>query len=170
MDDVGRGLIALSERSASHGRMKNLHIPTILVTLGLVGLVAILSGQNMVGTPRVVVHNPLGVPGWVPSDVWMASFESKSGTTTYQDYTVPAGHFALVRSASGFIGWAGVEPDGSVSVDDGSGFSALTGWDIAGGDFDPGIVVDEGSVIRVSMTTGSTKTTVATVHGYLIPK
>jgi len=141
--------------------LKNLHIPTILVTLGLVGLVAILSGQSTVGTPRVVVHNPLGVPGWVPSDVWMARYghDPATGTNTFQDYTVPAGHFALVLSVSDYD-----STNGKVLLDEGGGFYALAGSGYAGGDLEPGIVVDEGCTLRAS---GKDP---ATVHGYLIPK
>jgi len=144
--------------------MKHLHIPTILVTLGLVGLVAILSGQSTVGTPRVVVHNPLGVPGWVPSDVWMArhGFDPATGTVTDQDYTVPAGHFALVSSLSSTYSSAGA----TVSIDTGTGFYALAGMGYAGGEFDPGIKVDEGATIRAS----GPGSDVHTVTGYLIPK
>jgi len=142
--------------------MKNIHFPTILVTLGLVGLVAILSGQNMVGSPRVTVHNPLGVPGWVPSDVWMARYWNDPVTGwTYQDYTVPTGHFALVRTATSINdAW------NRVQIDEGSGFFDLTGLGYAGGDFDPGIVVDEGVIIRAVPNNNYTMT----VHGYLIPK
>ena len=143
--------------------MKNLHIPTILVTLGLVGLVAILSGQNMVGSPRVTVHNPLGVPGWVPSDVWMARFgiDPATGSWTYQDYTVPAGHFALIKSMA--------RNSGGFSnglVDSGSGFLAITGGGNSGATFEPGIVVDEGATIRVDTSASYA----VTLHGYLIPK
>ena len=147
--------------------MKNLHIPTILVTLGLVGLVAILSGQNMVGSPRVTVHNPLGVPGWVPSGVWMArnGYDPSTGTNTYQDYTVPAGHFALARSITG-------QYAAYVQADDGSGSGFITIAGVSGKELtsgsssaslEPGIFFDEGTVIRASSA-------LSTVHGYLIPK
>jgi hypothetical protein len=137
--------MALWGQAASHARMKNLHIPTILVTLGLVGLVAILSGQNMVGSPRVTVNNPLGVPGWVPSDVWMAryGYDPVKKIWTFQDYTVPAGHFALIRTAS-----AGDLFDNYVQVNEGNGLVSIAAVEYAGGDFDHGIVVDEGAIIR----------------------
>jgi len=143
--------------------MKHLHIPTILVTLGLVGLVAILSGQSTVGTPRVVVHNPLGVPGWVPSGTWMAryGFDPATGSNTYQDYTVPAGHFALIRTMTA---WA--NGTHRLQIDEGNGFYDLSGLGYAGGDFDPGIVVDQGVTIRAKPASGE----LITVHGYLIPK
>ena len=128
--------------------MKNLHIPTILVTLGLVGLVAILSGQNMVAAPSVQVSNPLGVPGWVPSGVWMAAYQYHPAFgSTYQDYTVPAGHFALVRTGSGFTTYNSFSTTlGVVTVDDGTGFKNLTGWQSSGGDFDPGIEIGRAHV------------------------
>jgi len=143
--------------------MKHLHIPTILVTLGLVGLVAILSGQSTVGTPRVVVHNPLGVPGWVPSGVWMAShdFDTGTGAPIYQDYTVPAGHFALVRSMT-----ADSNYQHTVQVDIGNGFVDLSGLGYSGNELDPGIVVDEGATIRANARNQQ----LMTVHGYVIPK
>ncbi len=144
--------------------MKKIHLPTILVTLGLVGLVAILSGQNMVAAPSVQVSNPLGVPGWVPTDVWMArwGYDPSIGTETYQDYTVPTGHFALVRTLSSDDN----SNDVYVQIDEGAGFFDLTGiGDQGGGNFDPGIVVDEGVTIRAR-----TSAYPATVHGYLIPK
>jgi len=139
--------------------MKHLHIPTILVTLGLVGLVAILSGQSTVGTPRVVVHNPLGVPGWVPSDVWMAryGFDPATGTNVYQDFTVPAGHFALVIKAV-------TQDQGYWELDTGSGFLDFASLGYGGNDFDPGIKIDEGATIRAHNRANSI------VTGYLIPK
>jgi hypothetical protein len=142
--------------------MKQIHCPTILVTLGLVGLVALLSAQNPVGAHRSVqVSNPLGVPGWVPSGVWMArrGYDPSTGTNTYQDYTVPTGHFALIRTISGR------GDTSSVSIDEGAGFFDLATMGYGGGDLDPGIVVDEGVIIRAQ-----TVNQPVTVHGYLIPK
>jgi hypothetical protein len=156
-------LVAESRPFASHGWMKNIHFPTILVTLGLVGLVAILSGQNMVGSPSVQVSNPLGVPGWVPSGVWMARhWQDNTGADTFEDYTVPFGHFALIRASS-------CKSSGTnVHLDDGSGlgFQDFFTW-YRGGNIDPGVVVDEGTVIRIE---GGSQYSPAALTGYLIPK
>ncbi len=148
--------------------MKKIHLPTILVTLGLVGLVAILSGQNMVAAPSVQVSNPLGVPGWVPTDVWMAryGYDPSTGTNTYQDYTVPTGHFALITSFTSRKYHQGQLYSG-VRIDEGTGFYDLVNSEAPGGDISPGIVVDEGTVIR-AWSAGSGYENV--VVGYLIPK
>jgi len=146
--------------------MKNIHFPTILVTLGLVGLVAILSGQNMVAAPSVQVSNPLGVPGWVPTDVWMARFgyDPSTGTYTYQDYTVPTGHFALVTSNTGYRDeYCGIQ------VDEGSGFYFLTSRFSSAANYEPGIVLDEGTVVRANAQY-TTANHAYVVTGYLIPK
>ena len=143
--------------------MKHLHIPTILVTLGLVGLVAILSGQSTVGTPRVVVHNPLGVPGWVPSDVWMAGalHDQATGTFNYLDYTVPAGHFALLTSGAAYSAGS------IVQVDTGQGFVDFVGVNSRGSEFTPGVKIDEGTIVRAGSKSGGSP---LVVTGYLIPK
>ena len=134
-----------------------LHVPTALATLGVIGLVAVLSAQSTISSPRVTVDNPLGVPGWVPSDVWMAryGYNQQTGQHDHQDYTVPAGHFALVRTLSGNASGGDFAPH--IDVDEGSGFYQLssmgTGSDsygVGGGNFEPGIVIDEGTVIRAN--------------------
>lgn len=143
-----------------------LHPASLLVGAALLaGAIALSSAapQNtLVATPRVTVDNPLGVPGWVPKDVWMArhGWNPQTGQTDYQDYTVPAGHFALVRTLSTYS-----DSRARVQVDEGSGFYDLAGIGYSSGDFDPGIVVDEGAVIRA--LPGNSPTT---VHGYLIEK
>jgi len=147
--------------------MKKIHLPTILVTLGLVGLVAILSGQNIVGSPRVTVNNPLGVPGWVPTDVWMARkwVDPATGSWTNQDYTVPTGHFALITSFTS-RSYSGDNLSG-IALDEGAGFVTLVNTRAAGGDLTPGVVVDEGTVIRAMSGLFNYENVVV---GYLIPK
>ena len=85
--------------------------------------------------------------------------DPSTGITTYQDYTVPTGHFALVRTLSGMgsVGW--------VAIDEGGGFYDIAARRDGGGNLDLGIVVDEGVTIRAS---GNGEP--STVHGYLIPK
>jgi hypothetical protein len=153
--------------------VKNLHIPTILVTLGLVGLVAILSAQNKVAAPSVQVSNPLGVPGWVPSGVWIARFglDPTLGSPMYSDYKVPKDHFALIMSSTGAQYNGSYR--GSIKLDEGAGFYRLTGELSGAGVFTPGIVVDEGVVIRASQDFSNGATSddyMFTLHGYVIPK
>ena len=156
-----------------------LHPASLLVGAGLLASVIALSSaapQNtLTGTPQVTVNNPLGVPGWIPKDVWMARYgwNAQTGQHDYQDYTVPAGHFALVRSITGnAVHPAGPYPP-HIDVDEGNGFYQLTSMGsganetgVGGGNLDPGIVIDEGAVIRAN----ASGPVVVTVHGYLIEK
>ena len=144
-----------------------LHPASLLVGAGLLASVIALSSaapqQTLTGTPRVTVSNPLGIPGWVPKDVWMARFgwNPQTGQSDYQDYTVPPGHFVVVRTASPRQG-----STASVRVDEGAGFFDLASIGYGGTTFEPGIVVDEGTTIRSGASTSGT----STVHGYLIEK
>ena len=40
------------------------------ILAGAIALSSAAPQNTLVGTPRVTVDNPLGVPGWVPKDVY----------------------------------------------------------------------------------------------------
>jgi len=90
-------------------------------------------------------------------------YDPATGIYTDQDYTVPAGHFALVTSIMN-----NSSQDAKLHVNEGNGFYVLAREGEGPALPVPGIVVDEGTVIRADM--GSSTATESTVHGYVIPK
>jgi len=97
-------------------------------------------------------------------------YDPAAGTETYQDYAVPAGHFALIGTSDADR-LAGTAPYSGIQVDEGSGFYFLTGRGSVGRTFEPGIVVDAGTIIRAhAQSTQSGQDYAYVVTGYVIPK